>query len=115
MAEKSSLTVPREQTIRRKPPNLVYAVDESPPLVTTLLNGIQHVALIAINLVYPLLIFRVADAPLTITANVLAIGMIVLGIGTFLQIVRIGPLGSGYMCPATFTAVFLGPSLLAVK
>ena len=104
-----------KQTTRRKPPNLIYAVDESPPLITTALNGIQHVALIAINLVYPLLVLRVAEAPLTMVANVLAIGMIVLGVGTFLQLVRIGPLGSGYMCPATFTAVFLGPSLLAVK
>jgi NCS2 family nucleobase:cation symporter-2 len=105
----------QKQTTRRKPPNLIYAVDESPPLITTALNGIQHVALIAINLVYPLLVLRVAEAPLTAVANVLAIGMIVLGVGTFLQVVRAGPLGSGYMCPATFTAVFLGPSLIAVK
>ena len=102
-------------TTRRKPPNLIYAVDESPPFITTALNGIQHVALIAINLVYPLLVLRIAEAPLTMVANVLALGMIVLGVGTFLQVVRMGPVGSGYMCPATFTAVFLGPSLLAVK
>src|SRR5215203_5259012 len=90
---------------RRRPPNLIYAVDEAPPPVVTILNGIQHVALIAIFLVYPLLVFRVAGLSVTLSANLLAIGMIVLGIGTLLQAQTRGPLGSGYMCPSTFTAV----------
>jgi NCS2 family nucleobase:cation symporter-2 len=104
-----------QQTRRRKPPNIVYGVDESPPLLVTAFNGVQHVGLIAINLVYPLLVLRLADAPLTLVSNVLAIGMLVLGVGTFLQVVRLGPIGSGYMCPATFTAAYFGPSLVAVK
>jgi xanthine permease XanP len=97
----------------RKPANIVYGLDDSPPPHITVLNGIQYVGLIAINLVYPLLVFRVADAPLQLVANLLAIGMLVLGAGTFLQVLRLGPVGSGYMCPATFTATYLGPSLLA--
>jgi NCS2 family nucleobase:cation symporter-2 len=100
---------------KRKPANIVYGVDERPPLVVTILNGVQHVGLIAINLVYPLLVFRLVDAPFPVVTNLLAIGMLVLGIGTFLQVARLGPLGSGYMCPSTFTAAFLGPSLLAIK
>ena len=97
----------------RKPANIVYGLEDSPPPHITVLNGIQYVGLIAINLVYPLLVFRVADAPLQLVANLLAIGMLVLGAGTFLQVLRLGPVGSGYMCPATFTATYLGPSLLA--
>jgi len=100
---------------KRKPSNIVYAVDESPPLLATAFNGVQHVGLIAINLVYPLLVFRLADVPLPLVTNLLAIGMLVLGIGTFIQVLRLGPVGSGYMCPSTFTAAYLGPSLLAVK
>jgi len=98
-----------------KPVNLVYAVDEAPPATVTIANGVQHVAFIAIFLVYPLLVFRVAEVPTSLVANLLAIGMLVLGIGTVLQAQHRGPLGSGYMCPSTFTAVYLGPSLLAVK
>jgi NCS2 family nucleobase:cation symporter-2 len=41
--------------------------------------------------------------------------MIVLGAGTILQSRRMGPIGSGYMCPATFTATYFGPSLLAAQ
>jgi NCS2 family nucleobase:cation symporter-2 len=100
---------------KRKPPNVVYTVDEAPPALVTALNGLQHVGLISIFLVYPLLVFRVADVPLPLVGNLLAIGLLVLGIGTWLQTLRRGPLGSGFMCPSTFTGVYLGPSLLAVK
>jgi xanthine permease XanP len=99
----------------KKPPTLLYGVDDSPPALVTVFNGLQHVGLIAINLVYPLLVFRAADAATPLVTNLLAVGMLVLGVGTFLQALRLGPVGSGYMCPATFTAAYLGPSLLAVK
>ena len=99
----------------KKPASLVYGVEESPPPLVTVLNGVQHVGLIAINLVYPLLVFRAVDTPTPLVTNLLAVAMVVLGIATFLQALRLGPVGSGYMCPATFTAAYLGPSLLAVK
>jgi xanthine permease XanP len=99
----------------KRPPDLVYALDENPPLLVTVLNGIQHVGLIAINLVYPLLIFRLAGLDTRVIVELICMGMIVLGIGTFLQSRQWGPVGSGYLCPATFTAAYFGPSLLAVK
>jgi hypothetical protein len=34
----------------------------------------------------------------------LAVGMAILGLSTFLQCAPRGPVGSGYLCPATFTA-----------
>ena len=65
--------------VAKKPSNLVYGVGDTPPLPITLLNGIQHVGLIAINLVYPLLIFRVVGAPVDAVTNLMAVGMLVLG------------------------------------
>jgi NCS2 family nucleobase:cation symporter-2 len=99
----------------RKPANLVYGVEESPPPVVTMFNAIQHVGVIAINLVYPLLIFRAAGTPVEVVADLMAIGMLVLGAATFMQARRWGPVGSGFMCPATFTATYFPGSLLAVK
>ena len=99
----------------RKPANIVYALDEAPPLLVTAGNAVQHVALISINFVYPLLIFRLADVPVSGVASLLAVGLMVLGAGTFIQAVKRGPVGSGFLCPATFTAAYLSPSLLAVK
>lgn len=84
-------------------------------MLATAFNGVQHVGLIAIYLVYPLIVFRSADASLPVVTNLLAIGMLVLGLGTFLQALRLGPVGSGYMCPTVYTAVYMTPSLLAIK
>ena len=100
---------------KKKPSNIIYGLEEAPPPLVTLLNGVQQVGLIAINLVYPLLIFRTAGAPVDLIGNMLAICMLVLGIGTILQSKPIGPVGTGYMCPATFTATYLAPSLLAAR
>src|SRR5712691_3619544 len=97
----------------KKPASLIYSLEESPPTLVTISNGVQHVGVIAINLVYPLLIFRAANAPIEVVTDLLAIGMFVLGVGTFLQSRGVGPVGSGFMCPSTFTATYFGPSLLA--
>jgi xanthine permease XanP len=102
-------------TTARKPASITYGVDESPPRLVTVLNGLQHVGVIAINLVYPLLVFRAVGAPIDLVASLLSTGMIVLALATFLQARRLGPIGSGFMCPATFTAIYLGPSLLAAE
>ena len=100
---------------RRKPSSLIYAVDDVPPPMVTLLNGAQHVGVIAINLVYPVLIFRAVDTPVDVVSSLLAMVIWSLAIGTFLQVYRFGPVGSGFMCPATPTATYLAPSLLAVR
>jgi len=99
----------------RRPSSLVYGLEDTPPPHVTALNGVQYVGLIAINLVYPLLVFRLAATPSQAIADILAVGMIVLGAGTLLQSRRTGFVGSGYMCPATFTATYFGPSLLAAQ
>ncbi len=99
----------------KRPPDLIYGVDEKPPLPVTLFSGVQHVGVIAINLIYPLVIFRLAGASVTTVIELLSIGLIVLGIGTFLQSSRRSPAGSGYMCPSTFTATYFSASVLAIK
>lgn len=99
----------------RKPSSLIYSADDRPGLVVALSNGVQHVGLISINLVYPLLICRAVDAPITLVADLLSIGMIVLSVGTLIQVLRLGPVGSGYMLPTTFTASYFAPGLIAAR
>jgi xanthine permease XanP len=99
----------------KKPAGLIYGLDDTPPPTIIALNGVQHVGLVAINLVYPVLIFHAAGVGADTIANFLALGMFVLGVATFLQVGRFGPVGSGFMCPATFTATYFVPSLLAAK
>ncbi|MEQ1775157.1 MAG: solute carrier family 23 protein, partial [Burkholderiales bacterium] len=99
----------------KRPPDLIYGVDEKPPLSVTVLNGVQHVGVIAINLIYPLVIFKMAGVSVSATVELLSVGLVVLGIGTFIQSSRASPVGSGFMCPSTFTATYFSASALAVK
>ena len=99
----------------KKPSSLIYNADDRPSLVVALSNGVQHVGLISINLVYPLLICRAVDAPIPMVADLLSVGMIVLSVGTLIQVLRLGPIGSGYMLPSTFTASYFAPGLIAAR
>ena len=99
----------------KKPSSLIYDADDRPNILIALSNGVQHVALISIYLVYPLLICRAVDAPISLVANLLSIGMIVLSVGTLIQVLRLGPVGSGYMLPSTFTASYFAPGLIAAR
>ena len=98
-----------------KPLNLVYGVDESPPWPVTVLSALQLVAVVGTSLVFPLLVFRTAQLPTDVIANLLGLGFLVLGTGTLLQALPRGPVGSGYLCPSTFTAAFIGPGTAAMS
>src|SRR5262245_41307924 len=99
----------------RKPANVVYGVDEAPPIGLTVLSGLQHIGIISIALVYPLLIAREAQLSVGQTSDLLAATMLVLGVGAVLQSLPRGGVGAGYLCPPVCTASYLDPSLFAVK
>jgi len=99
----------------RKPANIVYGLEDTPPILVTVMNGLQHVGVLTINLVYPLLVFRALNLPIELVTSLISAGVLVLGLATFLQAFRLGPVGSGFMCPSTFSATFFAASLLAAK
>lgn len=99
----------------RKPPSIVYGVDERPPLGITGLSGAQHVGLMSINLIYPVLIAREAGvSPETVT-QIVSLSMLILALGAILQAQTRGPIGSGFLCQPVPTAAYLLPSLLAAR
>ena len=99
----------------RKPANLQYGVDEIPPLPVILITAVQYVAVLVGFLVFPLIMTRAAHAPPAVADSVLSWSLIVLAVGTSLQALAKGPIGSGYLAPSTMTAVYVGPSLDAVR
>jgi len=99
----------------RKPLNLLYGVDENPPIAVTVASALQHVSLISIFLLFPLLVCREAQLSADGTLDVLGMSMLVMGAGAILPALTRGPIGSGYLCPSIFTVAYLGPSLLALK
>ncbi len=99
----------------KKPAGLVYGAEEKPPLSIIIVSAVQHVAVIAIFMVYPLIIARQAGAPPAEIAAILRVGVLALALAVLLQALPRGPVGSHFLAPSIFTGVYLGPSLLAAK
>lgn len=99
----------------RKPASMQYGVEEVPPAPVIAVTALQYVAVLAAFLVYPLIMAREAHVSADVVDSVLSWSMIVLAIGTAMQALPKGPLGSGYLAPSQMTAVYVSPSLEAVR
>jgi xanthine permease XanP len=101
--------------VRKKPGELIYGVDNVPPPLTILFMGMQHVGLIRIELIYPLIVIQLAGLSPESSANMLSLAMIALGLTAILQSLPRGPVGSGFLCPSCHSGIFLEPSIAALK
>ena len=100
---------------RTKPADLVYGVDDVPPRYVVVFSGLQHVGLVTIFLLFPLLVLKESGISDTLSANVLGLAVMALGVAAILQSLPRGPIGSGYLCPANYSAIYLAPALAATK
>jgi xanthine permease XanP len=98
-----------------RPPNLLYAVDEWPPPLRLALLGFQYASMSAMYLILVAIILRHAHASDTMSVNTLGIACLGLSIGTALQALPRGPIGSGFLAPPVFSATYLAPSVLAAE
>jgi xanthine/uracil permease len=103
----------KEIGVPERPAELIYALDEIPPLPHLLGLGFQHVAVICPYLVMVVLVAEAAKLPHTAAQSAISLAMIAVAYMTVLQSLRLGPLGSGCLCPPVVTAIYL-PSSLAV-
>ena len=99
----------------KRPLNIVYGLNERPPRGVLLLSGVQHAGLVAIFLLVPVIACRAAGLPPEKVLDVLSLSMLVMAVGPILHALRIGPVGSGYLCPPIFAAAYLPASLLALQ
>lgn len=99
----------------RRPVGLLYAVDERPPAVTLVLAALQQVAVMSNSLVYPVIIARELGLAPEVLLSFASRSMFILGVATIVLCMRSRFIGSGYLCPAGFTQIYLGPSLLAMQ
>jgi len=115
----SAFLLPRGDTgdsgvVRKRPSNLLYDVDETPPLLVRLGVSFQHVFLMSVGWLYVLVIVNSIGGTESEAQSIIRISMIVGGLATILQSTR-GVLGSGYFCPITSSLIFLPTSILAVQ
>jgi NCS2 family nucleobase:cation symporter-2 len=98
-----------------RPPDLIYAVDEDPPWTILIVSALQHIGVMAITLIFPIVIAREANLSGAQFLDLVSLSMLGLGIATVCFCIRSKFIGSGYLCGAAYTAIFLGPSLFALR
>lgn len=103
--------------MKKKPANLIYGVDEKPPIVVNLILGLQHLSIFFISICLPvLLVAYMGDAIGERTARgFLSLSMISAGIVTILQSLRRKGVGSGYLVPSVCGPSYLSASMMAVS
>lgn len=99
----------------RKPANIVFGVDERPYPDVLLASALQHVGILAIFLVFPVVIARTAHLPEDRILDLVSFSLLAMGIGAVLPALNRGPVGSGYVSPSQFSSAYVVPSLVAVK
>lgn len=97
----------------KKPEHLIYGVDDSPPLPVMLLLGIQHIFLMSSSIALPIVLVSEIGGGFDQVRSVVALTMISCGIGTILQSIRFGWIGSGYLCPNLCGPNFFSSSMAA--
>jgi len=98
-----------------KPANLLYGIDDKPPFLINAFLGLQHVSIIAISFVFPLLLVHETGGTADQATFLISMSMLAGGIGVIVQGLKKGPLGSGYLCPQLSGPSFLTASILCVK
>src|SRR5215469_287009 len=98
---------------RERPPDLIYGLDERPPLGHLILLGAQHVAVICPYLVFVALIAQASGASSAVASHAVGLGMIAIAVATLLQAHPLGPVGSGYVAPPVVSAIYFASALNA--
>ena len=94
--------------VRKRPSNLLYDVDETPPLLVRLGVSFQHVFLLSVGWLYVVVIVNSIGGTEAQAESIIRISMIAGGLATILQSTR-GAFGSGYFAPLTSSLIFLCP------
>jgi len=97
-----------------------YDVQSRPPFVVLFASAVQHMGLMAVTLVFPLLVAKAAGADDSARAQYVAFGMLAMGVATLLQawgkpIFGSPRVGSGFLLPSVFTAAYLPAALVAAQ
>jgi xanthine permease XanP len=99
----------------RKPSNITYGVDDRPPVPATLILALQHLFFLGVGLMFPVIVLRAINAPPGQIEAVVSLSMIAAGLGTIVQTLKRGPVGSGYLCAEGNDPTIISFSILAGK
>lgn len=93
---------------------LLFGLDARPPWPQTIVATLAHLlAIVASIATAPLLIARGLNLDAVTTQYVIASALVVSGIATLIQVIRIGPFGSGLLSIQGTSYAFIGALMLA--
>ena len=91
-------------------PDLIYGIDDRPPLKETLFAALQHLLAIFVAIITPpLIIASSLKLDLETTGFLVSMALFASGVSTFIQCRKIGPLGAGLLCIQGTSFSFIGP------
>ncbi|MEP9356099.1 solute carrier family 23 protein [Xanthobacter sp. KR7-65] len=95
-----------------------YDLASHPPLGVFLGSIAQHMGLMAVTLVFPLLVAQAAGVGSEVQTRYLALSMLAMGVATLFQcwgrpVLGLPPIGSGFLLPSVFTAAYLPGAIYA--
>lgn len=94
----------------KKTKELIYGLNDRPPIRETLFAAVQHLLAIFVAIITPPLIISSAlKLSLETTAFLVSMSLFVSGIATFIQCRRFGPLGAGLLCIQGTSFSFISP------
>ena len=99
----------------KKPKNINYGLHDKIPNKVAIPLVIQQIVVLSMDLVLPVLIISMMGGSREVAQNFVSIMMIGIGLGTFLQVLRKGAVGSGYFCAEETGFLYYQASALAVQ
>ena len=100
---------------RRKPANIIYDVDDVPPLSLRLVLALQHVLVISVGWIFVVVMISAIGGTAQQAQAIIRVSMVISGLATILQARIRGPIGSGYLCPFSCGPAYMAASILAGK
>ncbi len=97
-----------------QPSTLLYSLNDQMPHGKAALVGLQHVMAMFIGIITPpLIIARALDFSTAQTAYLVSMALLASGLSTFIQVRKVGPLGSGLLSVQGTSFSFLTPLIQA--
>ena len=99
----------------KRPGNLLYGQTDRPSLWITFFLALQHISIIAIGFLFPVIIVREIGGSVHDSIRFVSASMLAGGIAIIFQALKKGPVGSGFLCPEVCGPSYLTASILAAK
>lgn len=113
------MTGQHQEIERPRTSDLIYRLEDRPPLPQTLFAALQHLLAMFVAVVTPsLIICQALGLPASDTNTIVSMSLLASGVASFIQIRTIGPVGSGLLSIQGTSFNFLGPIIgagLAMK